>query len=70
MKLPFRNSYPFNFKGVLHWFVGAMARRMFEDEKPQVLSQIDAEIEKYAGQPTPAPTRYDNFLQRKLKTDQ
>jgi len=43
--------------GVLHWFVGAMARRMFEDEKPQVLSQIDAEIEKYAGQPTPAPTR-------------
>ncbi len=41
----------------MHWFVGAMARRMFEDEKPQVLSQIDAEIEKYAGQPTPAPTR-------------
>ena len=36
-----------------------MARRMFEDEKPQVLSQIDAEIEKYAGQPTPAPTRLE-----------
>ena len=34
-----------------------MARRMFEDEKPAVLSQIDAEIEKHAGQPTPAPTR-------------
>ena len=32
--------------GVLHLFMGATARVFFEDEKPALLQQIDAEIEK------------------------
>ena len=32
--------------GVLHMFMGATARVFFEDEKPALLQQIDAEIEK------------------------
>jgi len=30
---------------------------MFEDEKPAVLQQIDAECNKYAGESLPIPTR-------------
>merc|ERR1719187_320244 len=43
--------------GVLHWYMGATAKRMFEDEKAAVLSQIDAECEKYSGKSLPIPSR-------------
>ncbi len=45
------------FVAVIHWYMGATARRMFEDEKPAILQQIDAECEKYAGQALPIPAR-------------
>ncbi len=45
------------FAAVIHWYMGATARRMFEDEKPAILQQIDAECEKYAGQALPIPAR-------------
>ena len=37
--------------------MGATAKRMFEDEKPAVLTQIEAECAKYTGQSLPIPTR-------------
>ena len=43
--------------GVLHWYMGATAKRMFEDEKAAVLSQIDVECEKYSGKSLPIPSR-------------
>ena len=43
--------------GVLHWYMGATAKRMFEDEKPAVLTQIEAECDKYKGQSLPIPSR-------------
>lgn len=43
--------------GVLYLYVGAPLRMFFEDEKPALLSQIDAEFEKMQGQTPPAPTR-------------
>ena len=42
---------------VIHWYMGATARRMFEDEKAAILQQIDAECEKYKGQALPIPFR-------------
>ena len=42
---------------VIHWYMGATARRMFEDEKAAILQQIDAECEKYKGQALPIPSR-------------
>ncbi|KAM6133756.1 LOW QUALITY PROTEIN: cytoskeleton-associated protein 5 [Phoenicopterus ruber ruber] len=42
--------------GVMYLYVGPPLRMFFEDEKPALLSQIDAEFEKMQGQ-TPAPTR-------------
>ena len=42
---------------VLHWYMGATAKRMFEDEKEAIKSQIDAECDKYSGQALPIPTR-------------
>ena len=42
---------------VLHWYMGDAAKRMFEDEKPAVVSQIDTECQKYAGQSLPIPTK-------------
>uniref|UniRef100_A0A670J514 Cytoskeleton associated protein 5 n=1 Tax=Podarcis muralis TaxID=64176 RepID=A0A670J514_PODMU len=43
--------------GVMYLYVGPPLRMFFEDEKPALLSQIDAEFEKMQGQTTPAPTR-------------
>ncbi|CAL9697086.1 unnamed protein product [Knipowitschia caucasica] len=43
--------------GVMHLYMGAPLRMFFEDEKPALLSQIDAEFEKMRGQTPPAPTR-------------
>ena len=42
---------------VLVWYMGDTARRMFEDEKAAVLSQINAECEKYKGLSLPIPSR-------------
>ena len=42
---------------VLHWYMGATAKRMFEDEKDAIKSQIEAECDKYSGQSLPIPTR-------------
>ncbi|XP_061077698.1 cytoskeleton-associated protein 5-like isoform X3 [Conger conger] len=43
--------------GVMHLYMGAPLRMFFEDEKPALLSQIDAEFEKMQGQSPPAPFR-------------
>ncbi|XP_054838649.1 cytoskeleton-associated protein 5-like [Eublepharis macularius] len=47
----------FNLLGVMYLCVGAPLRAFFEDEKPLLLSQIDAEIEKVKGKSLPPPTR-------------
>nr|XP_020654661.1 cytoskeleton-associated protein 5 isoform X2 [Pogona vitticeps] len=43
--------------GVMYLYVGPPLRMFFEDEKPALLSQIDAEFEKMQGQTPPAPSR-------------
>uniref|UniRef100_A0A8C6HN01 Cytoskeleton-associated protein 5 n=1 Tax=Mus spicilegus TaxID=10103 RepID=A0A8C6HN01_MUSSI len=43
--------------GVMYLYVGPSLRMIFEDEKPALLSQIDAEFQKMQGQSPPAPTR-------------
>ncbi|CAH2325956.1 cytoskeleton-associated 5-like isoform X1 [Pelobates cultripes] len=43
--------------GVMYLYMGAPLRMFFEEEKPALLSQIDAEFEKMKGQSPPAPTR-------------
>ncbi|XP_067850163.1 cytoskeleton-associated protein 5 isoform X2 [Heptranchias perlo] len=43
--------------GVMYLYMGAPLRMFFEDEKPALLSQIDAEFEKVQGQTPPAPIR-------------
>ncbi|XP_073327582.1 cytoskeleton-associated protein 5 isoform X2 [Pagrus major] len=43
--------------GVMFLYMGAPLRMFFEDEKPALLSQIDAEFEKMQGQSPPAPIR-------------
>ncbi|XP_073687638.1 cytoskeleton-associated protein 5 isoform X1 [Garra rufa] len=43
--------------GVMYLYMGAPLRMFFEDEKPALLSQIDAEFEKMQGQSPPAPSR-------------
>lgn len=47
----------FNLLGVMYLCVGAPLRAFFEDEKPLLLSQIDAQFEKVKGKSLPAPTR-------------
>jgi len=42
---------------VLHWYMGPTAKRMFEDEKDSIKSQIDTECDKYTGQNLPIPSR-------------
>uniref|UniRef100_A0A3Q2ZF28 Cytoskeleton associated protein 5 n=1 Tax=Hippocampus comes TaxID=109280 RepID=A0A3Q2ZF28_HIPCM len=44
--------------GVMYLYMGAPLRMFFEDEKPALLSQIDAAFEKMQGQSAPAPTRF------------
>ncbi|XP_030282809.1 cytoskeleton-associated protein 5 isoform X2 [Sparus aurata] len=44
--------------GVMYLYMGAPLRMFFEDEKPALLSQIDAEFEKMQGQSPPAPMRF------------
>ncbi|XP_051545492.1 cytoskeleton-associated protein 5-like isoform X2 [Myxocyprinus asiaticus] len=43
--------------GVMYLYMGAPLRMFFEDEKPALLLQIDAEFEKMQGQSPPAPIR-------------
>ncbi|KAK3102168.1 hypothetical protein FSP39_009299 [Pinctada imbricata] len=43
--------------GVMYMFMGQNLRMMFEGEKPALLQQIDAEIEKVKGEKPPAPVR-------------
>ncbi|XP_065129691.2 cytoskeleton-associated protein 5 isoform X2 [Paramisgurnus dabryanus] len=43
--------------GVMFLYMGAPLRMFFEDEKPALLTQINAEFEKMQGQSPPAPTR-------------
>ncbi|XP_057185061.1 cytoskeleton-associated protein 5 isoform X3 [Triplophysa rosa] len=43
--------------GVMYLYMGAPLRMFFEDEKPALLSQIDAEFEKMQGQTPPASIR-------------
>ncbi|CAJ1057301.1 cytoskeleton-associated protein 5 isoform X2 [Xyrichtys novacula] len=45
--------------GVMYLYMGAPLRMFFEDEKPALLAQIDAEFEKMQGQSPPAPTRFN-----------
>ncbi|XP_060098733.1 cytoskeleton-associated protein 5-like [Heteronotia binoei] len=47
----------FNLLGVMYLCVGAPLRAFFEDEKPHLLSQIDAEFERAKGKSLPAPSR-------------
>ena len=42
---------------VLHWYMGATAKRMFEDEKDAIKTQIDNECDKYKGLSLPIPSR-------------
>ncbi|XP_056243046.1 cytoskeleton-associated protein 5 isoform X2 [Seriola aureovittata] len=44
--------------GVMYLYMGAPLRMFFEDEKPALLAQIDAEFEKMQGQSPPAPVRF------------
>ncbi|XP_074487606.1 cytoskeleton-associated protein 5 isoform X2 [Sebastes fasciatus] len=44
--------------GVMFLYMGARLRMFFEDEKPALLTQIDAEFEKMQGQTPQAPSRY------------
>uniref|UniRef100_A0A8C5MTL3 Cytoskeleton associated protein 5 n=1 Tax=Leptobrachium leishanense TaxID=445787 RepID=A0A8C5MTL3_9ANUR len=43
--------------GVMYLYMGAPLRMFFEEEKPALLAQIDAEFEKMKGQTPPAQTR-------------
>ncbi|KAM4618375.1 cytoskeleton-associated protein 5 [Polymixia lowei] len=43
--------------GVMYLYMGAPLRMFFEDEKPALLAQIDAEFEKMQGQAPPASIR-------------
>lgn len=43
--------------GVMFLYMGAPLRMFFEEEKPALLAQIDAEFEKMKGQTPPVPTR-------------
>ncbi|XP_023811787.1 cytoskeleton-associated protein 5 isoform X3 [Oryzias latipes] len=45
--------------GVMYLYMGAPLRMFFEDEKPALLAQIDAEFEKMQGQSPPAPIRFN-----------
>ncbi|XP_052066786.1 cytoskeleton-associated protein 5-like [Mytilus californianus] len=42
---------------VIYMYMGQQFRMFFEDEKPALLQQIDAEFEKVKGEKPPAPTR-------------
>ncbi|XP_015769974.1 PREDICTED: cytoskeleton-associated protein 5-like [Acropora digitifera] len=42
--------------GTLYMYVGQTLRMFFEEEKPALLQQIDAEFEKMKGEKPPAPT--------------
>ncbi|XP_054885354.1 cytoskeleton-associated protein 5 isoform X3 [Poeciliopsis prolifica] len=43
--------------GIMYLYMGQPLRMFFEDEKPALLAQIDAEFEKMQGQSPPAPIR-------------
>jgi cytoskeleton-associated protein 5 len=46
--------------GVIFMYLGANFRGLFDQEKPALLEQIDAEIEKVKGQKAPVPMRGKN----------
>ncbi|XP_055998398.1 cytoskeleton-associated protein 5-like isoform X2 [Ostrea edulis] len=43
--------------GIIYMYMGQNFRVMFETEKPALLKELDAEIEKVKGEKPPAPTR-------------
>ncbi|XP_033117139.1 cytoskeleton-associated protein 5-like isoform X3 [Anneissia japonica] len=43
--------------GTMYMYMGAPLRMLFEDEKPALLAQIDAEFQKVSGTSPPAPFR-------------
>ncbi|XP_043214122.1 cytoskeleton-associated protein 5-A-like isoform X2 [Amphibalanus amphitrite] len=43
--------------GTMHLYMGGTLRQLFEDEKPALLQQIDAEFQRVSGEQPPAPTR-------------
>ncbi|XP_022338484.2 cytoskeleton-associated protein 5-like [Crassostrea virginica] len=43
--------------GVIYMYMGQNFRVMFDNEKPALLKELDAEIEKVKGEKPPAPTR-------------
>ena len=49
---------------MMYRYMGNTAKRMFEDEKPAVVKQIDDECQKYAGQSLPIPTKVNVLLNR------
>ncbi|KAJ9598235.1 hypothetical protein L9F63_011056, partial [Diploptera punctata] len=46
-----------NFTGILYIYMGQQLISFFEDEKPQVIQQIQAEFEKHDGENPPIPIR-------------
>ncbi|XP_018326942.1 protein mini spindles isoform X2 [Agrilus planipennis] len=46
-----------NFLGTLYLYLGPMLHMFFENEKPALLEQINAEFSKYENEKPPAPTR-------------
>ncbi|XP_026643480.1 cytoskeleton-associated protein 5 isoform X1 [Microtus ochrogaster] len=54
---PAVRTFAITLLGVMYLYVGPSLRMFFEDEKPALLSQIDAEFEKMQGQRPPTPTR-------------
>ena len=57
LKRIFLDYEPKKCLGILHWYMGSTAKRMFEDEKAAVLQQIETECNKYAGESLPIPSR-------------
>ncbi|KAF0310307.1 Cytoskeleton-associated protein 5 [Amphibalanus amphitrite] len=43
--------------GTMHLYMGGTLRQLFEDEKPALLQQIDAEFQRVSGEQPPVPTR-------------
>ena len=51
------SSFSSSFSSSPPRYMGATAKRMFEDEKAALLKQIEDECEKYSGKSLPLPTR-------------
>ena len=55
----------FSVLSIMALYIGAKIRMFFENEKPALMQQIDAEIAKLAGQSPPAPTRGQTPAERR-----